>query len=147
MKGPFLVMIVAGEYPEAHGYAPLRAYAQPIFSGHRFIPVNSEFERDVLRSVLRARPQLAQDGIDLLVEKPVFDHLTPAGPCRPDFLIEARSRKTGEIRQLILELLESSEPEVQQRDRLRRIAPLLTISPADREASNFAARLSAALAL
>lgn len=147
VKGPFLVMIVAGEYPEAHGYAPLRAYAQPIFSGHRFIPVNSEFERDVLRSVLRARPQLAQDGIDLLVEKPVFDHLTPAGPCRPDFLIEARSRKTGEIRQLILELLESSEPEVQQRDRLRRIAPLLTISPADREASNFAARLSAALAL
>ncbi len=25
IKGPFLVLIVAGEYPEAHGYAPLRA--------------------------------------------------------------------------------------------------------------------------
>jgi hypothetical protein len=44
VKGPFLVMIVAGEYPEAHGYAPLRAFAQPIYSGRRFIPVNSEFE-------------------------------------------------------------------------------------------------------
>ena len=49
IKGPFLVMIVAGEYPEAHGYAPLRAYAQPILSGQRFIPVDSEFERSVLR--------------------------------------------------------------------------------------------------
>lgn len=58
----------------------------------------------------------------------------------------SKAGNTGRL-QLILELLESSEPEVQQRDRLRRIAPLLTISPADREASNFAARLSAALAL
>lgn len=147
MKGPFLVMIVAGEYPEAHGYAPLRAYAQPILSGHRFIPVNSEFERDVLRALLKARPQLAEDGIDILIEKPVFDHLTPAGPCRPDFLIEARSRKTGEIRQLVLQVSEFAAPEDQQRDKLRCIAPLLTISPTGWEAGSLAARLSAALAL
>lgn len=147
VKGPFLVMIVAGEYPEAHGYAPLRAYAQPILSGHRFIPVNSEFERDVLRALLKARPQLAEDGIDILIEKPVFDHLTPAGPCRPDFLIEARSRKTGEIRQLVLQVSEFAAPEDQQRDKLRCIAPLLTISPTGWEAGSLAARLSAALAL
>src|SRR3546814_8153495 len=45
IKGPYLVLIVAGQYPEAHGYAPLRAYAQPILSGRRFMPVDSEFER------------------------------------------------------------------------------------------------------
>lgn len=146
MKGPFLVIIVAGEYPEAHGYAPLRAYAQPIFSGHRFIPVNSEFERDVLRALLKTRRHLGKYGIDMLVEKPVFDHLTPAGPCRPDFLIEARSRKTGEIRQLALEL-EGGETSIRKRGRVARIAPVMTINPADRSADSLAARLSEALAL
>lgn len=147
VKGPFLVMIVAGEYPEAHGYAPLRAFAQPIYSGRRFIPVNSEFERDVLRALLEARRELAEEGLDIFVEKPVFDHLTPAGPCRPDFLIEARSGTTGDIRQLILEVLEFGEPEVHQRERLRRVAPLLTVTPADRNAAHLVARLSDAFAL
>jgi hypothetical protein len=147
VKGPFLVMIVAGEYPEAHGYAPLRAFAQPIYSGRRFIPVNSEFERDVLRALLEARRELAEEGLDIFVEKPVFDHLTPAGPCRPDFLIEARSGTTGEIRQWILEVLEFGEPEVHQRERLRRVAPLLTVTPADRNAAHLVARLSDAFAL
>src|SRR3546814_11937639 len=48
IKGPYLTIVVAGQYPEAHGYAPLRGYAQPIYSGKRFIPVDSEFERAVL---------------------------------------------------------------------------------------------------
>src|SRR3546814_916132 len=55
IKGPYLVLIVAGQYPEAHGYAPLRAYAQPILSGRRFIPIDSEFERAVLRDLIKLR--------------------------------------------------------------------------------------------
>jgi hypothetical protein len=147
VKGPFLVMIVAGEYPEAQGYAPLRAYAQPILSGHRFIPVNSDLERDILHALLKARRQLADGGIDLLVEKPVFDLLTPAGPCRPDFLIEARSHRTGEIKQLILEMMEFGEREDQRRDRLRRIAPVLTVTTTDCAAGVLVARLTDALGL
>src|SRR3546814_1683579 len=54
IKGPYLVLIVAGQYPEAHGYAPLRAYAQPILSGRRFIPIDSEFERAVPRDLIRS---------------------------------------------------------------------------------------------
>jgi hypothetical protein len=30
--------------------------------------------------------------IDLTIEKPVFDTLTPIGACRPDFILELRSR-------------------------------------------------------
>lgn len=60
--GPYLVIVVVGEYPEAHGYAPLRAYAQPIYSGRRFIPVDSDFERDVLRALLKTRLSLDRQG-------------------------------------------------------------------------------------
>ncbi len=92
MKGPFLVMIVAGEYPEAHGYAPLRAFAQPIYSGRRFIPVNSEFERDVLRALLEARRELAEEGLDIFVEKPVFDHVWTTSAAQELFGIDDLGR-------------------------------------------------------
>lgn len=147
VKGPFLVMIVAGEYPEAHGYAPLRAYAQPILSGHRFIPVHSDLERDILHALLKARRHLADGGIDLLIEKPVFDQLTPTGPCRPDLLIEARSRTTGEIKQLVLETTEFGEREDQHGDRIRRIAPVMTVTTNDCAAGVLVARLRDALGL
>src|SRR3546814_9808377 len=109
IKGPYLTIVVAGQYPEAHGYAPLRGYAQPIYSGKRFIPVDSEFERAVLRDLLRLRWSFDRAGLDLLLEKPVFDTLTPIGSCRPDFLLEARSRSTGETREIIVEAMGSTD--------------------------------------
>jgi hypothetical protein len=68
-------------------------YAQPILSGQRFVPVASEFERSLYRGLLDARRALDRLGIDLVIEKPLFDQLTPQGPCRPDFLLEAQSRR------------------------------------------------------
>lgn len=137
IKGPYLVIVVMGEYPEAHGYAPLRAYAQPIYSGTRFMPVERDFERSVLRSILGSRHEFARHGVDIAFEKPVFDRLTPLGACRPDFLIEARSRSTGEIRQLIVEAIGGPSPDylaqkaAGHRRNLEQIAPVLVITPAD----------------
>ena len=111
IKGPYLVLAVIGEYPEARGYAPLRGYAQPIYSGRRFVPVDSEFERTVLRELLSLRRSFDRRGIDILLDKPVFDTLTPLGSCRPDFVIEAHCRATGEIRQIIVEAMDSNDPE------------------------------------
>ena len=150
IKGPFLVMIVAGEYPEAHGYAPRRAYAQPIFSGHRFIPVDSEFERSVLRELFKARRQLDKAGVDLAIEKPIFDRLTSQGSCRPDFLLEARSRVTGEIKQLVVEAMGFSDEEylaskTTTHPRMRLLGPLLTIQPSDVEGDRVCDQLASAL--
>ena len=152
IKGPFLVLIVVGEYPEAHGYAPLRAYAQPIFSGQRFIPVDSEFERVVLRELFKVRRLLDEAGIDLAIEKPVFDRLTPQGVWRPDFLIEARSRTTGKIKRLVIEAMGLSDADylaskATTHPRMRQIAPLLIITPNDVESDRFHDRLIEALDL
>lgn len=97
VKGPYLVIIVVGEYPEKRGFAPLRAYAQPVLSGHRFVPVDSELERSVLREFLKVQLALSRRGIDLAVERPIFDRLTPLGPGRPDLWVEACSQTTGEV--------------------------------------------------
>lgn len=105
ISGPFLVLIVAGEYPEAHGYAPLRAYAQPVYNGRMFVPVESDFERRVFRAILDCQHALHKRGVDLAIGKPLFDTLTPLGPCRPDFVLEARSRMTGEVRNVVVEAM------------------------------------------
>lgn len=139
INGPFLIIVVMGEYPEAHGYAPLRAYAQPVLSGNRFIPVDSEFERNTLRALLAARYAFDREGIDIAIEKPIFDRLTPLGPCRPDFMLEARSRRTGEIRTLIVEAmgfsnLEHRASKAATHPRMAQLAPVVCLTPEDLEA-------------
>ncbi len=136
IKGPYLALVVVGEYPESRGFAPLRAYAQPIYSGRRFVPVDGEFERIVLRRLLEARRRLHTMDIDVAIEKPVFDRLTDLGPCRPDFLVEARSRETGEIRILIIEAVGFDDESYRAAKavmlpRMEQIAPVLPVTPRD----------------
>lgn len=146
VHGPYLVIVVVGAYPETRGYAPLRAYAQPILSGNRFIPVESDFERTVLRELLEARRRFEPQGIDLTIEKPVFDILTPLGSCRPDFLLEARSRVTGEIRQAVLQAMggpssDYLELKAALQRPLEQIAPVLSVTPGDVEKGQLVGRL------
>lgn len=134
IKGPYLVIVVIGEYPETHGYAPLRAYAQPIFAGNRFVPIEAEFERSVLRSMLEARRMLDRNGVDVAIEKPVFDRLTSLGPCRPDFVLEARSRVTGEIRRIVIQALNDASDatltsQAAKYRCLEQIAPVFRVTP------------------
>lgn len=152
VKGPFLVIVVIGEYPEAHGYAPLRAYAQPIFSGNRLVPIESEFERTTMRALLAARPAFDREGIDIAIEKPIFDTLTALGACRPDFVLEARSRRTGEIRKLVVDALGHTDDEylaakVAMRPRMVQIAPIVGITPADVDAGRVGRLLRDALSM
>ena len=98
IAGPYLVLVVVGEYPDGPGHMPLRGYAQPVLNGRLPVPVESEFERRTLQAILAAQVRLHHQGIDMAIDKPMFDTLTRDGPCRPDFRIEARSRVTGEIR-------------------------------------------------
>lgn len=148
--GPYLVLILVGQYPETHGYAALRGYAQPIYSGQRFVPVDTAFARDVMRALLALRAPLDRHGIDLHLEKPLFDILTPLGPCRPDLLLEARSRRNGQCRQFAVDIDgQDMHPilRTEHRDQAARIAPVLTISPPDLDQSRLMQRLCMALNL
>lgn len=150
--GPFLILVVAGQYPEAHGYAPLRAYAQPILNGRLFVPVDSDFERQVLRRILECQRALHGRGVDLAIGKPLFDTITPSGPCRPDFLLEARSRVTGELRTVVVEAMgfdsdEYAASKAVTHPRMRQLGNLVKIKPEELERDVADSWLMAALDL
>lgn len=150
VKGPYLVIVVIGEYPEAHGYAPLRGYAQPIYSGNRFIPIETEHERSLLRAILEAQRTFDRAGLDVAIKKSVFDRMTPLGSCRPDFLLEARSRVTGEIREIIVEGVHDDSAnqagaDIGRRRCLELIAPIVSASPAMLKNGDLHAALAEAL--
>jgi len=148
--GPYLVIVVIGEYPEAHGYAPLRGYAQPILSGRWFIPVDTEFERVVLKALLALRRSFDRRGLDMYLEKPVFDTLTPMGACRPDIMVEFHCRSTGECRRVIIEAMDSSDEATiatkeAARASLALIAPVIVVTPSSIEHDRLEALLRGAI--
>src|SRR3546814_9483178 len=96
------------------------------------MPVDSEFERAVLRDLIKLRVTFDRYDIDLMIEKPVFDTLTQIGPCRPDFLLEARSRSTGEIRHVMVEAMGSNDEmyllsKAATHPRMEQLAPLVCV--------------------
>lgn len=138
IAGPYIVLVVAGEYPEAHGFAPLRAYAQPIYNGRMFVPVESDFERKTLKALLAVQHQLHVSGVDVAIGKPLFDTMTPHGPCRPDFMLEARSRVTGELRTLVVEAMgfdnaDYEAAKAKTHPRMRTLGEMVTVEPSEIE--------------
>jgi len=104
-RGPYLVFVAIGHHPQAHGYAAVRAYAQPIQNGRQFIPVDSNAERAFLGLLLDLQWSLHRSGIAIRIKKPVFDEETELGPCKPDFMIDILNRRTGRRRLQLIELL------------------------------------------
>jgi hypothetical protein len=104
-RGPYLVFLAIGHHPQARGYAPVRAYAQPIQNGRQFIPVDSNAERAFLGVLLDLQWSLHRSGIAIRIKKPVFDEETELGPCKPDFMIDILNRRTGQRRLQLIELL------------------------------------------
>jgi hypothetical protein len=101
--------------------------------------------------LLSIQRNLHRHGIDAAIEKPVFDILTPLGPARPDFLIEARSRITGEIKRLAINAIDHGDDHdgsgTGGHSRMREIAHLLCLSSGDLEAGRVARKVAAALDL
>lgn len=104
-RGPYLVLVAIGEHAQARGYAPVRAYAQPVQDGRHFSPVDSNAERDLMQLLMKLQWDLDAQGISTRIKKPVFDLETDLGPCRPDFMIDILDRRTSRRRLLNFELL------------------------------------------
>ena len=91
IAGPELALIAIGNHPDVRGYAAQRAWAQPIYNGQRFMPIERDFDRDVLDALLATRRILARDGVALTATKPMFDQITPEGAVRPDWIVALTS--------------------------------------------------------
>ncbi|EQB19092.1 hypothetical protein [Sphingobium lactosutens] len=74
------------------------------------------------------------------------------GSCRPDFLIELRSRSTGECKQLIVEAVGSSDEaqlaaKAAARPALLQIAPVATLKVTDLEQNRWGSTIRSMLDL
>ena len=87
IRGPDLTLVAIGNHPDVRGYAAQRAWAQPVHNGHRFIPVASDFDREIVDALIAARRILAADNIELSASKPMFDRITPHGAVRPAWVV------------------------------------------------------------
>lgn len=102
--GPYLVIVAIGHHPAARGYAPVDAWAQPIYDGHHFLPVETDAERKLLKILLEQQWQLRDEGVLTRIQKPMFDIDPDLSPCRPAFLVASDNRATGEQRIQAIEL-------------------------------------------
>ena len=109
--GPDLFLGVVGLTTRRRGYECVRAWAQPIVSFRRPVPVDSSFERrafGTLTTTLRILSHVLPDA-EFEMEKPVFEVDNGRGPCLPDFLI--RGRRKGEERTYAVEVMGFERPD------------------------------------
>lgn len=66
--GPFLALVQCALSLDGRAQA-VRAFAQPIYHARRFVPVASELERDVLRSLEAVQVALDAHGVDCSVNR------------------------------------------------------------------------------
>lgn len=76
VDGPFLVLVVC-DLAENEDARPIRGYAQPIYQAQRFVPVASNFERDVLKLLEHLQTTLESYGIDAEVVRQIPDCVPP----------------------------------------------------------------------
>jgi len=122
IKGPDLTLVAVGQDPDIRGYGALRAWGQPVHNGHRFIPVDEDFDRDIIETLIKIRPVLERQKTAMTVKKPLFDYITPDGPVRPAWhIILKKGQKEIPI------VLETTGPEYHEPQRERALSFIGTI--------------------
>ena len=132
VQPPFLVLAVVGEHSRKEGYRALRAYAQPVFKGNRFIPVEREIDRELLGELLAFQRRMRGKTVQVAVKKPLFNFPTSAGAIRPDLIVAFLDHRTGLEADFAIQILASADPhylEMKQAERaqLLEVHPTLTV--------------------
>ena len=143
---PFLVLVVVGEHNPREGYAALRAYAQPVARTANFVAINTAAERKTITGLLDLQYRLRRRGIGIGFKRPLFDLASRDGPIRPDLVLDLRDFTTGETIEAALEIVTAGDVDglgikLRSVERLRALAPVVTIHAEDLEAD----RLEAAI--
>ena len=108
-RAPYVMACVVGQRQPGGPVEVLRAYLHPCMSPTWLLPVDSNYERQTVRQLLSVRRWLLeQGGIDLTVEKPVFDMAEPPPPAGggeaephepviPDFIVRGSTGRCAVI--------------------------------------------------
>ncbi|MGF7155979.1 hypothetical protein [Novosphingobium gossypii] len=110
VEPPFLILAVVGEHNRREGYLPLRAYAQPIYKGNRFIPVDRGEDRALLEELSRFQFRMRRKNVQVAIKRPLFDLVTHAGRVRPDAIVAFLDHRTGLEADFAIQLLRESDP-------------------------------------
>ncbi|KEO90458.1 hypothetical protein EH31_10240 [Erythrobacter longus] len=146
--GPYLALAVVGEHSKREGYLALRAYAQPIFKGNQFVPIERGAERRLFELLTRFQYLMRARRVAVAIKKPLFDILTDKGFVRPDAIVAFRDYNTGEDDQFAIHLiyddtLEGREVHARDRECIAEIAPVLSITADELSGDGLLARLEA----
>ncbi len=144
--GPYVTITVIGEHSKAEGYRALRAYAQPIQAGNRFLAVHAREEREAIEQLITLQYRLRRMNVSLSAKKPLFDILTRWGPIRPDLLVAAFDGDTGEEREWALQVMADSRPEyasmkAEERALLEQLGSVIVLGPHELEQKALARRI------
>ncbi len=113
VSAPYLVIFTITDEAKPGYYEPVNAFIIPVYSRSLLVPVDSSYERKVLRQLIAALPRWRKMGIQVKIKKPLFD--TPVCTqeekkyIRPDFLL------SGNGQRIILEVGGSHETEYLER--------------------------------
>lgn len=137
-RAPYLSLVVIGDHKMASGLAALRGYAQPVYSGSQFVPVDSDFERQVLVAINRVRWRLSRDRPDLhiSVHKPLFAVDGGAGGCLPDFILTVENTIDGVTAEIVIEAMgydnsDYYEAKARTHPRMEAIGPIMSVTPSE----------------
>lgn len=122
VKAPYLVLIKVTA--DARGFTRLsRGVAQPIAASNDLFPVDSDIERKAYAKLLATGAVHVGKGGYFALEKPVQGRRTPAGLCRPDFLVRRSDVPSVENTMIVETMGFSSEAYLQRKavsqDRMR----------------------------
>ncbi|MFC0205024.1 hypothetical protein [Novosphingobium soli] len=111
VEPPFIVLAVVGEHSPREGYLPLRAYAQPVFKGNRFIPVDRQEDRALLEQLVSFQYHMRRKRVQVAIKRPLFDIRTQAGMVRPDAIVAFLDWRTGLEADFAVQLLRERTPQ------------------------------------
>lgn len=129
---PFLALAVVGEHSKKEGFLALRAYAQPIYKGNQFIPVERHLDRQLLSDLTRFQYRMRQKGVEIAIKKPLFDILTEKGHVRPEIIVAFLDHRTGEEADFALQIMRRNdtsylELKAEERLQLEGITKVITV--------------------
>jgi hypothetical protein len=136
-RPPYIVLCAITTLPDdPENFKVTHAYAHPVYSRNLWIPVDSEYEREVLWNLIELQGWLTDKrSLQICIQKPLqniaidmIDGQTTV--CRPDFILHVPSNKT---KQVVIEVMgfESEEYRAKKQitlPRMRALGPVYEVS-------------------